>query len=304
MKPAEYGRHFLELRPQYATVLNVEPDHFDSYPDMNSAVDAYSEFLATVPNDGCVVLDAAIPVYDRLAAATRSSVESCGINPDCAWSAGDVQTVGGCVKFELRHNGRPWTQVELSIPGRHNVANAVAAAALAARLGVSRTGIVEGLRSFPGVRRRLEALGRHGGVLWIDDYAHHPTAVRAALTAAREEFDARRLWCAFQPHQVSRTVSLMSEFVDALQLADDVLLLPVYAARESDEVNPDSPAETMVRRLKAAGTSARFVPTLDRIADTLETEPRPGDVVVVMGAGDIERVCDEFTGRIRRNHAS
>jgi UDP-N-acetylmuramate--alanine ligase len=304
LEACEYQRHFLELRPQCGAVLNVEPDHFDSYPDLDSAADAYCQFVVAVPAEGAIVLNAATPAGDRLANAAVCSVESYGVNVAADWSAVDVHSQSQRVRFKLLRAGRAWADVELSQPGRHNVANAVAAAVLAARLGVAKTDIVEGLRTFPGVRRRLEVCGRCCGVLWLDDYAHHPTAVRAALTAAREEFDARRVWCAFQPHQVSRTVLLMDEFVDALRMADEILLAPVYAARESGTIDPEGPAHTMVQQLVAAGVSARFVPTLDRIVATLETEPRPGDVVVVLGAGDIERVCDEFTGRIRKHHAS
>lgn len=298
LEACEYQRHFLELHPHLAAILNVEPDHFDSYPDLDSALDAYCQFVAAVPAGGHVLLNAATPAGDRLADAAVCNMESYAVDVAADWSAVDVQARNQQVKFKLQHGGQPWADLELSRPGRHNVANAVAAAAMAAWLGVARSDIVKGLRSFPGVRRRLEVCGPHAGVRWLDDYAHHPTAVRAALTAARSEFDARRLWCAFQPHQVSRTVSLMPEFVDALRLADEVLLVPVYAARESVTVDSEAPVHTMARRLAAAGVAARFVPTLDRVVATLETEPRPGDVVVVLGAGDIERVCDEFTGRV------
>lgn len=304
LEACEYGRHFLELWPRFAAVLNIEADHFDSYPDLNAAVDAYGEFLATIPAEGGVLLDHSAPERERLMQATAAGVETFGVDMPADWSARRVTVDGGHVRFELHHLGEFWAEVELSHPGRHNVANAAAAAALAARLGVPPTAVVDGLRTFPGVRRRFEECGRRGGVLWIDDYAHHPTAVRAVLTAAREETGARRVWCAFQPHQVSRTVALLHEFVSALELADEVLVLPVYAARESAGIDSAGPSEEIVRQLAAAGRPARFEPTLDRVVTTLETEPRPGDVVVVTGAGDIERVCHEFTGRIRRSHAS
>jgi UDP-N-acetylmuramate--alanine ligase len=304
LEACEYGRHFLELRPRFAAVLNIEADHFDSYPNLNAAVDAYCEFLATVPADGGVVLGHGTPARGRLRNATAAAVETLGVDVPADWCARHVTTDGGHVRFELHHLGTAWADVELPRPGRHNVANAAAAAALSVRLGVPRTEVLDGLRSFPGVRRRFAECGRRGGVLWIDDYAHHPTAVRAVLTAARQECGARRVWCAFQPHQVSRTVALLSGFVSALQLADEVLVLPVYAARESAGIDAVAPSREIVRRLVAAGRPARFEPTLDRVLATLETEPRPGEVVVVTGAGDIERVCHEFTGRIRRSHAS
>lgn len=299
LEACEYGRHFLQLRPKHVAVLSIEPDHFDCYPDLDSAIHSYREFLAAVPANGSVLLSADAPARDQLVRSAKSRVESCGLNPADDWCATEIGAAERRVSFTLRHRGQAWGRVELSHPGRHNVANAAAAAALAAQLGVPASAVVDGLRTFPGVRRRFELHERPGDVIWVDDYAHHPTAVRAVLTAARDELGARRVWCAFQPHQVSRTVSLMSEFAASLALADEVLLLPVYAARESAELDREEPVRRLAGRLHAAGCAARLEATLDRVAATLETEPRPGDVVAVLGAGDIERVCNEFTGRVR-----
>jgi len=191
----------------------------------------------------------------------------------------------------------------LHVPGAHNVLNAVAAAALAAELGVEAQAIRLALADFRGVRRRCERLGNWRGVELVDDYAHHPTAVAATLAAVHAEFPGRRIICAFQPHQVSRTRMLLSELAGSLSAADLVLILPVYSARESSHAELET-SRDLVTAVSIGGASARCIPSLDRLVRTLETDSRPGDVIVLIGAGDIDRVRDEFSPRLLRNYAS
>jgi UDP-N-acetylmuramate--alanine ligase len=164
--------------------------------------------------------------------------------------------------------------------------------------------MVSSLARFAGVRRRFEHRGTWRGVTLLDDYAHHPTEVQATLKAARERFGCRRLWCVFQPHQVSRTRALFREFAESFTLADELLVAPVYAARETSDTNGGFIANELALTVAAAGVHARFCPDLDRIMATLEDEARPGDVVMTMGAGDIDRVHHEFTRPLQRHRAS
>jgi len=233
----------------------------------------------------------------------RARVETFGIETDADWSARNVRTEPGRTSFRIERNGASWTECVLTVPGSHNVLNALAAAALAAEVGASPTAVRRALAEFRGVRRRCERLGNRAGVEFVDDYAHHPTAVAATLSAVRAEFPGRRVICAFQPHQVSRTRQLLSELAASLTAAHEVLILPVYAARESPQAALDTSHE-LVAAVSVSGTSVRFVPSLDRLARTLETDPRPGDVVVLIGAGDIDRVRDEFSARLLRHYAS
>jgi UDP-N-acetylmuramate--alanine ligase len=190
------------------------------------------------------------------------------------------------------------------VPGRHNVLNAVAAAALAHAAGATPRDVQEGLAAFRGIRRRFECLGTWRGIALIDDYAHHPTALAATLAAARSEFPRRRIWCAFQPHQVSRTARLLDDFAAALCAADEVLIPPVYSARETGSPASVETARRLVERCITIGGRARHVESLDRLVSTLETDPRPGEVILIIGAGDIDRVRDEFARRVPRHHAS
>jgi UDP-N-acetylmuramate--alanine ligase len=147
-------------------------------------------------------------------------------------------------------------------------------------------------------------LGTPKGITWIDDFAHHPTEVRATLEAARERFGRRRVWCLFQPHQVSRLRALLPEFATSFERADQVLIAPAYAARETRGAETDSLARQLADGIVRAGGVARFCPDLDRIAATVDDEVRAGDVVISMGAGDINRVYHAFTRRLQRNLAS
>jgi UDP-N-acetylmuramate--alanine ligase len=186
----------------------------------------------------------------------------------------------------------------------HNVLNALAAAALSHAAGATSYDIRESLREFPGIRRRFEYAGSWRGITLIDDYAHHPTAVRTTLEASRQEFGPRRIWCAFQPHQVSRTRALLDDFARSFAAADHVLVAPVYAAREVVSTEPVAVAEELAARIKTQGVDARFCASLDQIIVTLDHEAQPGDVLVTMGAGDVDRVQHEFTRRLQRHHSA
>lgn len=299
----EYRGSFLNLAPRHAAVLDIEPDHFDCYGDVSSAVRAYAEFAARLPADGLLVCRADRPAVAAATAQVHARTSTFGVETAADWVARDVQVRPGRIAFRIERDGCRWCECALHIPGVHNVLNAVAAAALAAEFGVTPGQFVTAVGSFRGVRRRCERLGSWRGAELIDDYAHHPTAVSVTLASVRGELPGRRVLCAFQPHQVSRTRRLLTEFAASLGAADVVYVLPVYTARESWR-DASATSQELVERLRSAGSCVRSVPTLDRLASTLETDARPGDAIVLVGAGDMDRVRDEFSRRICRNYAS
>lgn len=300
----EYQRSFLELSAQHAAVLDLELDHFDCYPDLSAAADAFAAFVARLPADGRLVCRAGGPELKRIRDAASARIETFSLDSSADWTAASIQARPGMTSFVAWHRGQPWCDVRLQVPGRHNVLNALAAAALARGLGLTGLQVGEGLAAFRGIRRRFERLGAWRGIELVDDYAHHPTAVAATITAARIEFPRRRLWCAFQPHQVSRTTRLLHEFAVALSAADEVLIPPVYSARETGSAASVEAARQLAEQCEKCGGRARLLASLDRLVTTLETEPRPGDVILIIGAGDIDRVRDEFARRVPRHHAS
>jgi UDP-N-acetylmuramate--alanine ligase len=206
--------------------------------------------------------------------------------------------------FELKHCDRGRFRIELQIPGPHNIMNAAAAAVCCAEIGVPVAEIQQGLREFRGIRRRCELVREADGVAWIDDYAHHPTAVYATLQTLRWVFGKRRIVCVFQPHQVLRLRTLMSEFVLSFDQADVVIVAPVFAARETSSDEPVAAANELAEKLRIHGIHAESATSLDQIATTLEYSLRPGDVIVTMGAGDIDRIQYEFNRRVLGNPAS
>lgn len=302
VESCEYQRNFLNLHPRHAVILGIEPDHFDCFLDLDDTVSAFAGFAAGIDPGGTLLLNADCPNCEVLHLATQADVETFSLNSGSDWWAADLRPVRGGTRFRVIHRDRFLMEVFLPIPGRHNVQNALAAVAMCRSLGVSVAGIREAVHSFPGIQRRYQRKGFWRGVTLIDDYAHHPTAVAATLATVRQEFPDRRVWCAFQPHQAQRTERLLDEFGRSFRDADEVLIAPIFAARESAEITARITSDDLAGRVRANRTSCRAAATLDRVVATLEDETRPGDVVVTMGAGDIDRVQHEFTGRVSRDH--
>jgi len=311
----EYRRGFLALRPQHAMILNVESDHFDCYADDAAIENAFREFASLLPSSGTVVVNRDCPAAMRARADSDARTITFGMSETSDYWPGDLRSVEGGTRFRLFCRGDYLAQITLRIPGLHNVRNAIAAAAMCHELGVSSHDLREGLWEFRGIKRRFEPAGSWRGRLLIDDYAHHPTAIRAVLETARQEHGGRRpVWCVFQPHQVSRTLALKSQFAESLALADGVLIVPIYAAREpvlaTEGSEPlgtrdaDAIASELAEMVTAKGTPARFLPSLDLLPSAVDHDTRPGDVVITMGAGDIDRVHHEFSRRLRRYHAA
>lgn len=303
VESCEFQRSFLDLSPRHAAILGIEPDHFDCYAHFDETIAAFAAFAQKTSPDGRLVIPAGCEAAKAACIAASAPVETFGVDAHADWQAGDLRTVAEGTRFRVFHRGDFLAEIVLPVPGRHNVANALAAAALAHSAGATAAAIREGLGEFPGVCRRFERVGSWRGVTLIDDYAHHPTAVTAVLATARELFPKRRLWCVFQPHQVSRTRALFQEFALSLTAADQVLLVPVFAAREDVHDEPLQISRELAEKITAEQGRARSVDTLDRALRTLEDELQPGDVLITMGAGDIGKVHHAFTRRLQSHHA-
>lgn len=315
VEACEYRANFLHLRPQHAVILGIEPDHFDCYHSAEPLEGAYAQFARRVPAGGLVLARRGPAAVRRVTTGLPARVETFDTGGRADWSACGISHRRGRYAFEIRYRGRLVCRVGLQVPGRHNVLNALAAAALAWQSGVPADRIARGLGRFRGLRRRLELVGRWRGVLLVDDYAHHPTEVAVTLQTLRQMCPGRRIWCVFQPHQVSRTEHLLDELAESLQNADRVLVAEIFRAREgpprAGEVTAGDLAER-VRRCPAPRSSgppaaAPEVPrvhTIDEIARLLEMRLAPGEVLVTVGAGDIRRLCDGFTDRFRKDRAA
>jgi UDP-N-acetylmuramate--alanine ligase len=305
VESCEYRRSFLDLSPRHAVITGIEPDHFDCFASLGESTEAFGGFASSIEESGVLLVPAGCGASSRAARRSRARVKTFGRSRWSDWMASDVRSAGGGSRFRLLHRGEFVTGITVPVPGSHNVDNALAAVAMACELGVDPESVRDGMLAYGGLCRRfqiMDPMDRWPGVVLVDDYAHHPTAIRATLETARSTFGPGRLWCAFEPHQVSRTEALMDEFASSLSLADRVLVLPVFAAREqTDRVESvscelaDRVAWLQESGRGCWGSTARFVPSLDRLVATLDDETRPGDVLITMGAGDIDRIHHEFT---------
>lgn len=297
----EFQRGFLDLNPRYAAILGIETDHFDCFRDLDETIAAFAEFAARLPSSGgLIVRDEAASI--QAARSATVPFETFSLNPTSDWWASGLRPTQQGTQFQIFHHGQEFAEIDLQIPGDHNVLNAIAAAALCSIAGASANEIRLGLNAFTGIKRRLECVGTWSGVTIIDDYAHHPTAVRASLETVRRHYPGRRIVCVFQPHQVSRTQALMADFATSFRVADQVVIVPVFAAREKVSHEPTETARELVSRITAAGLPARFCSALDQSISTLEDGLRPGDVLITMGAGDIGQLHHAFTQRLQRNY--
>jgi UDP-N-acetylmuramate--alanine ligase len=299
----EYDRSFLNIRPAIACLLNIEADHLDYYRDEDDIVSAFTEFVAGTVYGGVVVANGEDPNVARVISQLRPD-QTClrfGFSEDCDVYADDLELADGRYRFKVRAKGRLLGCAHLTLPGRHNVLNALAAATVADHLGLAGHDIMTHLGSFHGVQRRLTLKGEYRGINVLDDYAHHPTEIRCSLEALRQRYPDSRIWCVFQPHQHSRTRFLLDDFAESFKLADVTIVPEIYFVRDSEQCRQWVNAETFVGRLHASGCAAEFIEDFDAICDTLASRVQAGDVVVTMGAGDVWKVADGFIQRLRRD---
>lgn len=304
VESCEFQRNFLDYRPRYAAILSVESDHVDCFANLSELKQAFADFAQNVSPDGVLLVRGDCEDTRDVAQQASARVVTFGSSPSADWWADDLRRTSCGVRFRVYHQSQYFSEIFLQIPGRHNVLNALAAAALCHEIGVGPREIRESLQEFAGIRRRFEFVGQWRGVTIIDDYAHHPTAVQATLQTARDLFGSRRIWCAFQPHQVSRTKAFMADFAASFSHADQVLIAPVFAAREAATSEPEGLAAELAEQIRGFGQSAKSCDSLDQVISALEDGLCPGDILITMGAGNIDRVHHAFARRISRHPAA
>lgn len=303
VEACEYRANFLHLVPQIAIVLGIEADHFDYFRSVTDVEAAFRRFLLQLPADAQVLVNSDCQATARAMAGLPLNLERFG-SATAEWQASDVRRSAGRYRFSLTYRGSHLGEIRLSTPGRHQVGNALAAAALAHTAGAPADAIAMGLRQFRGLKRRLDVLGSWQSITLIDDYAHHPTEVRAALAAVRELYPGRRLCCVFEPHQASRTQHLLDEFAASLQNADLVAVAEIVRAREGAPQPGEVQAADLERKVEQAGTRVVGCQQRDEIVEALAARSKPGDVVITLGAGEIRNVCYGLASRLRRRCAA
>jgi UDP-N-acetylmuramate--alanine ligase len=287
----EYDRSFLQLAPEYAVITNLEPEHLDCYRDPDELAEAFAGFANRCSTFGCVVCCADDPGVVALRPRLRRRVVGYGFAADADIRATDLvmETTGS--RFAVETEGKKTGEIHLPLLGRHNVANALAAIAVGLELDIDFKTLAEHCSTFTGVARRFEVRGHRDGVTVVDDYAHHPTELRAVFEAARQALPGRRLVAVFQPHLYSRTRDFAGGFAEALMAAEVAVVLPVYPARE--EQIPGVSSELVVDAALRLG-HRRVVdsPGIDETVALLDDLVESGDVVLTLGAGDVDRLGD------------
>jgi UDP-N-acetylmuramate--alanine ligase len=302
----EYDRSFLNLKPQIAVILNIEADHLDYYKDEAEIVEAFRDFALGTKNTGVIIVNgedkntAKITSDPRLLENNRK-IETFGFSENCNYHPANIVEKDGLYSFDVYHNKELLGSTQTSVPGRHNVANALAVIAAAQNVGIATNTILRLLPGFTGVDRRLMLKAKINGVTILDDYAHHPTEIRASLKAIKEHYQPKRLWCVFQPHQYSRTRFLLDDFAESFKLADITIVPEIYFVRDSQQSRKEVNAQVLVDKIRAKGSEAMFIDGFDAICDYLTKHVSAGDVVVTMGAGDVWKVSDEYIQWLRKN---
>jgi len=290
----EYDRSFLELTPVVAVVTNIEADHLDTYRDLTDILEAFVIFANRVPFYGAVVACLDDPGVREILPRVKRRVVTYGESPEAALRAGEIRLEASGTTFEV-WEGNTWSlgSVRLPLPGRHNVLNALAAIAVGRELSIPFPTIARALKDFTGVIRRFETKGERGGVLVLDDYAHHPTEIAATLAAARQVHPGRRLVALFQPHLYSRTRDFAEAFGRALLACDLAIVTDVYASREKPI--PGVTGEIVALATRHAGhANVMYVSDRTRVAGELERVLKSGDLLLTMGAGDVVRLGEAY----------
>ena len=290
----EYDRSFLELTPVVAVVTNIEADHLDTYRDLADILDAFTIFANRVPFYGAVVACLDDPGVREILPRVKRRVVTYGESPEASLRAGEIRLEASGTTFDV-WEGTTWSlgTVRLPLPGRHNVLNALAAIAVGRELSIPFPTIARALKDFTGVIRRFETKGERGGVLVLDDYAHHPTEITATLAAARQVHPGRRLVALFQPHLYSRTRDFAVEFGRSLAGCDLAIVTDIYPSREKPL--PGVTGDLVAQAARSAGHPAViYISDKTRVAGQLERVLKSGDLLLTMGAGDVVRLGEAY----------
>jgi UDP-N-acetylmuramate--alanine ligase len=292
---------FLLLSPTMAVVTNIEADHLDHYKDLAEIQEAFLQFANKVPFYGAVILSLDDPVVQSLIPRLKRRFVTFGTAAQADVSIVEPFVSGLGSRFTLRFNGGTTRKIELRVPGMHNVLNAAAAFAAARDMGIEPSVIAAGLGDFQGVGRRFQIKCRDP-ITVVDDYAHHPTEVRATLSAAKAG-GFRRIYAVFQPHRYTRTMHLMEDFARAFNQADVVLLLDIYPAGEAPIKGITTSA--LIEKMRSFGhKNALYAPNYEAIETYVAENAREGDAVIVMGAGSVTKLSDRLAAKLSRDGAA
>ncbi|MDP7060730.1 MAG: UDP-N-acetylmuramate--L-alanine ligase [Candidatus Marinimicrobia bacterium] len=294
----EFDKSFLQLTPTYAIITNIDTDHMDCYDSEEDLLNAFAQYANATPFYGAVVACVDEPLIKRILPDISRPVITYGFSGDAEFQAERRLYREVRSTFVVKHLGKELGEVEIMVPGAHNIKNALAVIALGTEMNIDFNTISNGLKQFSGVKRRFEIKGIFDDVMVVDDYAHHPTEVSATLRAIKNGWD-RRLVAVFQPHLYSRTQDLYENFARSFLISDVLLVTDVYPARE--EPIAGVTGELITNMAKSMGhENVYWVEDKKRLVAAMKALVEPGDLVITMGAGDIWRICDKYAAMLEK----
>lgn len=291
----EYTNSYLSFFPKLAIILNIEEDHLDFFKDISDIRNSFHRFASLLPADGTLIINGDIERLDEITEGLSCRIITFGSTSQSDYYPSDITfSENGCASYVLHRPDSDPEPIQLSVVGIHNVYNSLSAIALSELLGFDMPTIRKGLSSFSGTDRRFEYKGEIGGITIIDDYAHHPTEIRATLDAAKS-YPHKRLVCVFQPHTYTRTNAFLDDFAKALSVADLVILTDIYAAREKNTIGISS--KDLKNKLDALDTKCYYYPLFDDIENFILQNCGEGDLLITMGAGDVVKIGESLLGK-------
>lgn len=284
---------FLHLYPSMAVITNIDADHLDYYGSIEHIEDSFRQFISQVDNDGCVIACWDDPRVRKVMENCGRKLVRFGLGDGMDVAADNVNISIPEPTYTLVRDGKPMGEIQLGVPGLQNVTDSLAAAATAFEMGVEFDAIRDALHDFHGAGRRFEILYNDGDIMVVDDYAHHPAEIKATLSGARAAYQDKHIIAVFQPHLYSRTKIFEAEFADALSAVDEVIIASIYAAREQPMEGVSG--ENIVNRMRGSGfANVHYAPDKNVLPEELAARIGKGDMVMVIGAGDIRTVGDKL----------
>ncbi len=293
LETCEYFDSFLKFNPHSAIILNVDKDHIDYFKNLDNIYKSFNKFAQRIPQNGFIVINKDIPRFNEVIDKVKAPVITYGKDNTSQWYPTDISfNELGFAKYTANYMNEKIAEIQLRIPGEHNVFNSLAAFALAYNYGLDKNSIIKGIYNYTGTDRRFQHKGSFNGITVVDDYAHHPTEISATINSARS-MDINKLWIVFQPHTYSRTKALLDEFAAALSKADKVVLADIYASREKDTGIINS--RDLADKIKAFGTDVTYCQgPLSEVEKYVRDNCPSGSLLITMGAGDVFKVGENL----------
>lgn len=291
----EYTNSFLNFRPKYSIILNVEAEHLDFFKDLEDVRHSFRQFAANTRPEGATIINGEIEDYESLIKGLPQKIVTYGFDSRFDFYAQDISfDENACGSFTAMYHGKELLQVQLHVPGKHNISNALAAIALITLMELPQDALALGLCKFSGANRRFQYKGQVDGITVIDDYAHHPTEIAATLSAAAN-YPHKRLVLVFQPHTYTRTKAFLHQFADVLSQVDLLVLADIYAAREKNTIGISS--KDLLALVKEKGTECYYFPSFEEIEKFLLENCMNGDLLITMGAGNVVEIGEFLLGQ-------